>query len=573
MTVHNAEIARQFNLLADLLEIEDANPFRVRAYRNAARIVEGMAHSVAEMVERGEDLSEIYGIGEDLARKIEELVKTGELSALQDEEKRVPVQLTELMRIDQLGPRRVKQLYRELGIKTLADLSRAAKAGKVQELEGFGEKTEAKILAGLEQLTSSGRRTKLSEATEIAESLADYLRGLEGISKVTVAGSYRRRKETVGDLDLLAVTEDGAQVMNRFVDYPEVEEVVSKGTTRSTVRLRTGLQVDLRLVPGRSYGAALCYFTGSKAHNVEIRTRAAQRGLKLNEYGLFKDNEYVAGRTEKSVYEQVGLAYIEPELRENTGEVEAAEAGQLPELVTMDDIRGDLHAHTNATDGHATLREMARAAADRGYEYLAITDHSKRVTMARGLDEKRLRKQLESIDALNDELRDITLLKGCEVDILEDGQLDLPDSVLEELDLTVCSVHYHRELSRKKQTERIIRAMDDPCFTILGHPTGRLINEREPYEVDMEALMEEAAERGCHMELNAQPSRFDLIDAHRRMARDMGVKVAICTDAHSTDNLDYMRFGVEQARRGWLTADDIINTRRLPALRKLLRRA
>ncbi|WP_435106850.1 PHP domain-containing protein [Arhodomonas sp. AD133] len=333
------------------------------------------------------------------------------------------------------------------------------------------------------------------------------------------------------------------------------------------------MQVDLRLLPTRSYGAALCYFTGSKAHNVELRTRAVKHGLKINEYGVFKDDDYIAGRTEASVYEQVGLTYIEPELRENRGELEAAEQGELPRLVTLDDIRGDLHSHTNATDGQASLKEMAEAAAAKGYDYLAITDHSQRVTMAGGLNEKALREQLQAIDALNDELEGVAVLKGCEVDILKDGTLDLPDSVLKELDLTVCSVHYHRELSRKQQTERIIRAMDNRYFHILGHPSGRLINERAPYDVDMEAVIEAAAERGCALELNAQPSRLDLADTYCHMAKDTGVKVAVSTDAHTTDQLAHMRYGIDQARRGWLSADDIINTRGLEALRKLLRRS
>ena len=395
---------------------------------------------------------------------------------------------------------------------------------------------------------------------------------IPGVKEVVVAGSFRRRKETVGDLDILVTCKKSSPVMDRFVAYDEVETVISKGTTRSTVVLRSGLQVDLRLVAQVSYGAALYYFTGSKAHNITVRTIAVKKGLKINEYGVFKGKRRVAGRTEKEVFEAVGLRYVEPELREDRGEIEAAKKNRLPHLVSVSDIRGDLHVHTNATDGRHSLKQMAEAAKELGYEYLAITDHSKRVTVAHGMDEKRLRKQIAAIDRLNDELTGIRVLKGVEVDILESGKLDLTNSVLEQLDLTVCAIHTGLGLSRDRQTERIIRAMDNPHFNVLAHPAGRLINQRAPLDIDIERVMRAAIERRCYLELNGQPDRLDLDDVHCRMAKDMGLKLAISTDAHSADNLTFMRFGVDQGRRGWLEPDDVLNTRSWRKLQKLLRR-
>jgi len=570
MTQTNSDIARALDRLADLLEIEEANPFRVRGYRNAARTIDGLSHSIADMVAEGADLTEIYGIGDDLARKLRSLVETGRLPALEQAQKRVPVQVSELMAIEQLGPKRVKALYKALGVKSVADLEKAARAGRVRGLSGFGEKTERHILEGIERLRERHGRTRLSEAEQVVGPLVAYLEGASGVKRVAVAGSYRRRKETVGDLDILVTCRNSDPVMKRFTGYERVARVVSRGDTRSTVHLKSGLQVDLRVVPERSYGAALQYFTGSKAHNVALRAIAQDRGLKLNEYGVYRGDKWLAGRTEKSVYAQLDLPYIEPELREDRGEIKAARAGRLPRLVRLRDIRGDLHAHTTATDGHATLEQMARGARDRGYEYIAITDHSKRLAMAHGLDEKRLAAHVEAIDALNERLQGITVLKGIEVDILENGELDLPDRVLATLDICVCAVHYHWNLSRAAQTRRIKRAMANPHCHVLAHPSGRLINEREPYEVDMEALIAAAAEHGVIMELNAQPARLDLTDEYRRMAKDYAVKVAVSTDAHSVDNLDLMSFGIDQARRGWLEKGDVVNTLSLAALRRLL---
>lgn len=572
MSIHNREIANLFLRLADLLEVEGANPFRVRAYRNAARTVGDDTQSMSDLLDKEEDLSKLPGIGKDIAKKIETIVQTGKLPILEEVEGRTPAALSELMKIEGLGPKRVKSLHDQLSVNTLEDLERAARSGKIRELEGFGKKTEGQILQRLEHFNAQEKRSKLIDAEATVGPLIEYLREYPAVSKVIAAGSYRRRKETVGDLDLLITARKDSGVMDYFVGYPEVREVISKGGTRSSVRLHSGLSVDLRVVPTVSYGAALHYFTGSKAHNIAIRTLGVKKGYKINEYGVFKNDTRLAGRTEKEVYETVGLPFIDPELREQRGEIEAAQQNRLPKLVRLRDIRGDLHCHTKATDGKHSLEQMVQAARDKGYEYLAITDHSKHLSVARGLDSKRLIEQIRTIDKLNEKLSDFVVLKAIEVDILESGELDLPDSVLRELDFTVCSVHYKFDLPRKKQTERIVRAMDNPYFNVLGHPSGRLINKREAYDVDLEAVMKAARDRGCHLEVNAQPDRMDLSDDACILAKQLGLKVTISTDAHSTGNLDFMRFGVDQARRGWLEKKDVLNTRSLAQLRKLFKR-
>ncbi len=572
MPVHNEEIADIFDMLADLLEIEDANPFRIRAYRNAALTIRHYSRSMQSLVDEDKDLSELPAIGHDIAEKVKTILKTGKLPLLEEVRARTPAALSELMEIEGLGPKRVKTLYRHLKISSLHDLERKAKDGKIHELEGFGEKTEASILEHIAHFTGKSKRMRLDAAEEVAETLSRYLKGVDGVKELTVAGSFRRRRETVGDLDILVTAKGNSPVMHRFTEFDEVTEVISHGTTRSTVVLRSGLHVDLRVLPQVSYGAALQYFTGSREHNIELRRLAVRKGYKINEYGVFENDKRIAGKTEKEVYASVGLPYIEPELRENHGEFEAAFKGELPKLIELKQIRGDLHCHTLATDGKNTVKEMANAARERGYEYISINDHSQHVTMAKGLNEKRLRQQLEAIDKLNAELPDITILKSIEVDILEDGKLDLPDTVLKELDFTVCAVHYQFHLPRSKQTERIIRAMDNPLCTILAHPSGRLINKREPYDVDMERVILAAGERGCHLEVNAQPSRLDLNDTHCKAAKELGLKFSIATDAHHTTGLDNMRFGIDQARRGWLEASDVINTYKLSRLRKMLRR-
>jgi DNA polymerase (family 10) len=572
MPVHNADVAARFEELADLLEIESANRFRIRAYRNAARTIGDLPEEVAVMLARGEDLTALPGIGEDLAAKVREIVETGTAAVLEEHRKNVPTTLTELLRIPGLGPKRVKALYQELGIKTPGHLEQAAREGRVRRLQGFGEKTERLILDRLQARAGEGGRFQLAVAAQYAEALIAYLKESPGVKQVVAAGSYRRARETIGDLDILVTATPGSPVMDRFVSYPEVQEILAHGATKASIRLGCKLQVDVRVVPQESYGAALQYFTGSKAHSVALRQLAQQQGLKINEYGVFKGERMVGGRTEESVYAAVGLPWIPPELREDRGELSAARVGRLPVLVQLTDLKGDLHAHTKATDGRNTIQEMAAAARDRGLEYLAITDHSRRLAMAKGLDSKRLFDQLEEIDRLNEASPGLTILKGIEVDILEDGRLDLPDEDLRRLDLVVGAVHSHFGLSRQKQTERIMRAMDRPCFTILAHPTGRLIDERTPYDVDITRLVRHACERGCFMELNAHPVRLDLNDLDCRIARDEEVIVSINSDAHSVLDFENIRYGVGQARRGWLEKKDVLNTRPLLALRPLLER-
>jgi len=570
MPVHNADIARVFEEIADLLELGEENPFRVRAYRNAARIVGDLRFDVAEHLGSGKELPKLPGIGSDLSAKIREIAATGTCALRVKLGKRLPVGVTELLRIPGLGPKRVRALYRDLDVHTPAQLQRAARDGRLRELEGFGEKTEKKLLDALAAQLGKARRTKLAVAAQYAKSLIDYLRATKGVGEAVVAGSFRRMKETVGDLDLLVVGENAPAVMERFLRYAEVKEVLASGDTRSSVVLASGIQVDLRVVGAESFGAALHYFTGSKAHNIAVRKLAQQRKLKVNEYGVFRGKRRIAGETEESVYASVGLPYIPPELREDQGEIEAARRGELPRLVELADLQGDLHVHTRATDGRGTLSEMAEAARAQGLAYIAITEHSRRVTVAHGLDPARLARQIDEIDRLNAGLKGIVVLKGIEVDILEDGALDLPDSILAKLDLVVGAVHSKFNLPRARQTERILAAMDRPHFTLLAHPSGRLIDARDPYDVDMLAIVRKARARGVFLELNAHPERLDLTDVHCRMARDEGVLVAINSDAHSANDFDNLGYGIGQARRGWLEKKDVLNTRPLAALRKLL---
>lgn len=572
MPVHNADIAAVFEEIADRLEIQGANPFRIRAYRNAARTLGELPQEARALLEKGEDLTRLPGIGDDLAAKVREIVDTGRCSLLERLRRELPPAVTELLQIPGLGPKRVKALYHDLEVQTVEQLYRAARDGRIRALPGFGEKTELNILQAVEAHVSQARRFKLAVAAQYAATLTAFLQAVPGVDQVTVAGSFRRMRETVGDLDILVTAAADSPVMSHFTAYDEVADVLSAGSTRASVVLKSGLQVDLRVVAQQAYGAALHYFTGSKAHNIAIRRLAQKLGLKINEYGVFRGSERIAGDDEISVYRSVDLPYIPPELREDRGEIEAAREGRLPKLVELSDLRGDLHAHTKATDGHDSLREMALAAKGMGLHYLAITEHSRRLTVAHGLDPLRLARQCDEIDRLNAELDGITLLKGIEVDILEDGSLDLPDEVLGRLDLVVGAVHSQFHLSRAKQTERILRAMDRPHFTLLAHPSGRLIEQRDPYDVDMLRIIRHAKDRGCFLELNAHPDRLDLLDTHCQMAKEEGVRVSINSDAHSTFDFANLRYGVGQARRGWLEKDNVLNTRPLASLRHLLRR-
>lgn len=572
MPVHNADIAAIFEEIADLLEIQGANPFRVRAYRNGAHTVGELGRELVPLLEAGGKLPKLPGIGADLGAKIREIAATGECAFLRRLRREVPPAITELLRIPGLGPKRVKALYHDLDVQTVEQLYKAAKDGRIRALPGFGIKTEQNIQAAAEAHAATSHRFKLAVAGQYADSLAAYLQGIPGVGRVVVAGSYRRMRETVGDLDILVTAGQGSSVMECLARYDEVREVASQGDTRASFILKSGIQVDVRVVPEESYGAALLYFTGSKAHNIAIRRLGQERGLKINEYGVFRSRDRIAGETEASVYRSVGLPFIPPELRENRGEIEAARANRLPDLVELADLRGDLHVHTKATDGHNTLEEMARAAQDRGLEYLAITEHSRRLTVAHGLDPQRLAKQMDQIDRLNETLSGFILLKGIEVDILEDGGLDLPDELLGRLDLVVGAVHSKFDLPRARQTSRILRAMEHPHFTLLAHPTGRLLEQRAPYDVDMLKIIRAARQRGCHLELNAHPERLDLLDTYCQMAKEEGVLVSVNSDAHSVPDLDNLRFGIGQARRGWLAPQDVLNTRSLAQLRPLLKR-
>ena len=572
MPIRNTDIAEKFSHLADLLEIKGENAFRVRAYRNAARTVQGLSRQASELIDEGEDLSRLPGIGKDLAGKIATIAQTGELPALKELQQEFSPEMSRIMGIAGLGGKRTAAIFKHLGVSSLDELEDAARKGKIRTLEGFGEKTEKAVLEGVAQVRKGSERTLLSRAEEMVAPLMEYLREEKGITALDVAGSYRRRRETVGDLDILAICSSPRKAMNRFVDYEDVAKVVSKGDTRSTVILRSGMQIDLRVLSRESYGAALHYFTGSKAHNIAVRGLGRERGLKISEYGVFKGDKRVGGKRETEVFESVGLSYIPPELRENRGEIEAVREGNLPRLVELEDIRGDLHVHSTYTDGKRSIEEMARAAKKKGYRYVGITDHSRAVRVAGGLDAAGLAEQIEEIDAVNKKLSGITVLKGIEVDILEDGSLDLPDAILKKLDYTVCSIHSKFNLSVGEQTERVLKAMRNPVFTILAHPTGRMLGQRQPFEIDLRPVFEEAAKLGCMVEINAQPERLDLNDVHARAAMEAGCPVAISTDAHNDAGLEFMRYGVWQARRAWLEKKHVANTRSLGELRKLFKR-
>jgi DNA polymerase (family 10) len=572
----NTEIAAILDQVADLLEFKDENPFRVRAYRNAARAIRDLAESVESIVaDKPERLLEISGIGKSVADKAVTLVQTGELPQLQELLAEIPESVLAMMRIPGVGPKKAAAIFHQLGVKTLDELKAACEAEKVRELKGFGAKTEKAILDGIGMAAAAGQRLYWAEADEIAAQLREHLQSCRSIEKLELGGSYRRGKDTVGDLDMLVVSNDPGEVMDRFAQFASVASVLGRGDTKMSVRLRGGFQVDLRIVSSESFGAALQYFTGSKAHNVVLRGRAKQRGLKINEYGVYRvadgSETYIAGETEESVYAALDLPCIPPELREARREFEWADAGQLPDLLHLEQIRGDLHTHTTETDGNNTLEEMAAAAREAGLSYIAITDHSQRVTMARGLNPQRLLAQWQEIDRLNERLgKGLTVLKGIECDILEKGGMDLPDDVLAQADWVIASVHYGQRQSRQQITERIVGALENPHVDAIAHPTGRLLNKRESYEVDLDAVFTAAKKHGKLLELNAHPMRLDLDDVACAAAKSHGIPLVISTDAHSTDQLSMLRYGVLQARRAGLTKDDVANTRTWTQMKKLI---
>ncbi len=572
MSAQNLAAAAVFEEIADRLAIQGENAFRVRAYSNAARLLQGLGPDVKQKLDRGEDLTELPGIGADLAAKIREIVDTGTCGLLEDLRRKMPAAVTELLKVPGLGPKRVALLWHDLDVQTPEQVLRAARDGRIRTLPRFGEKVERQIEASLAEQLSVVTRMKLATAAHYADALVRHLEQTKGVERIAVAGSFRRMRETVGDLDILVTARKANVATERFVGYPDVAVVLAQGETRSAVRLKCGLQVDLRVVPAESFGAALVYFTGSKAHSIALRRLALQRGFKINEYGVFHEEERIAGDTEASVYRAIGLPEIPPELREDRGEIDAARAGQLPRLIEVGELKGDLHLHTSATDGRNSLEEMIAAARMLGFEYIAVAENSRRASMANGLDAARLSQQREAIDLINAKSKGIRVLKGVEVDILEDGRLDLPDKVLAELDLVVAAVHSGFELSRARQTERILRALDNPHVTLLAQPNEGSIGARESFDVDMLRIVRKAKARRVHLELSAHPDRVDLVDKHCRMAKDEGVLVAIDSNAHDTGEMAQLRYGVGQAHRAWLGRDDVLNTRGLREIMPLLER-
>jgi DNA polymerase (family 10) len=571
--MENIQIASAFEEAADLLEIQGANPFRVRAYRNAARTIGTLGTPVETMLKHdGHALQELPGIGADLAGKIARMCRTGEFALLRQLTRKTPESLVAMLRIPGVGPKRAKLIHKRLGVKTLGELERAARAGRLSKLPSMGKVLEQAILQGIAQDKAHVARVPLAHAEAYIRPLIEVLRATPGVDQLDIAGSFRRRAETVGDVDILVASSRPQKVATAFLTYADVKQVLARGGTKCSVRLRSGLQVDLRIVATASYGAALHYFTGSKPHNIAVRLLGVKRHLKINEYGVFRGRRRIGGTTEAEVFEAVGLPWIPPELRENRGEIEAARAGRLPQLVEVADIRGDLQMHTDATDGKNTLAEMVAACEARGYEYVAITDHTKAVRVAGGLTAAGFHKQSRAIDALRKRVSKPFVLKGVEVDILEDGSLDLDDETLAEFDLVIAAVHSRFNMSSAEMTRRIVRAVQHPRVHVLGHPTGRLLGKREPYPLDVTEVIKTARDHGVLLEINAQPDRLDLNDLHIHMAREAGVKLVISTDAHRIQELDCLRFGVDQARRGWCEAKDVANTSHLAALQKLIRK-
>ena len=567
----NLGVARVFTNIGDLLDIKGANPFKIRAYRNAADIVGHMAERVADLTDA--EVRELPGIGKDLAAKIRELVDTGALLYYDELRQEFPPSILDMLRLQGVGPKTVAVLHAELGIETLEDLETAATEGRLRTLKGMGRKKEELLLRSLAEHRKRLGRHLIGRADATATRVIDYLRAEAANLTIFPVGSLRRGRETCGDIDLLAVGAND-RLMSRFTNFPEVERVLGQGPTKSSVLLRGDVQADLRLVPAESAGAAAQYFTGSKAHNIAVRDLALQRGLKLNEYGLFRvaDDHRIAGASEAEIYEALGLVYVPPELRENRGEIQAAADGRLPRLIERTDLKGDLHSHTTATDGRADVETMALAARDAGLEYLAITDHSQALAMANGLDERQALAHARHIREVGARVDGITLLAGIECDIRADGTLDLAEDCLAELDLVVASVHSAFGQEETQMTDRILRAIESPVVDVVGHPTGRLLLRRDPYKLDIEQVLDAAARTGVAMEINSQVHRLDLSDIHVRLARERGAKLIISTDAHAPAAFGLLRWGVTVARRAWVEPDDVLNTRPMDAFRASLRR-
>jgi DNA polymerase (family 10) len=568
----NQEIAEIFNDIADLLEIKGENPFRIRAYRRAALNIEGLTKDVAETAK--DELIKIPGIGQDLAGKIEEYVKRGKLQFYEDLKKEVPEGLSLLLSIPSLGPKTAKLLFERLKVKDIGTLEKLAREHKLSGLPGIKEKTEGNILKGIEMLKRGMERQPLGKVLPVANDILQHLKNKAPVKNLSIAGSIRRWKDTIKDIDVLATSQDPKAVMNAFVHLPHVKDILMHGPTKSSVIIHEGLQVDLRVVEEDSFGAALAYFTGSKAHNIKLREMALKSGLKINEYGIFreKDEKKLGGEKEEDIYRILGLPYIPPELREDSGEIEAAIEGRLPKLVELRDIKGDLHVHTKWSDGSHDFEELIDEAKKRGYEYIAITDHSKGLGIARGLSAERLMEEKKEIDAINKRLKGFSLIAGTEVDIRSSGEIDFPDEILKKMDIVVASIHSGFRQNKEQLTKRLVSAMRNPYVSIIAHPTGRLIGERDPYDVDMNEVLKAAKETGTAIEINAYPLRLDLNDVHAKMAKEMGIPIVISTDTHIISQLDYMGYGVSIARRGWLEKKDILNTLSYNSLIKALRK-
>ncbi len=582
--MQNSKIADMFEEVAVLLRISEDNEFHARAYDEAARIIRGSSESFENMVQQGVDIKEkYYGIGEGITDHIKEIVSTEKLEKLEKLRKKIPPTLVDLTKIRGVGPQTAKKVWKEANVTTIDELDKAAKTGQLRDIKGFGKKTEENILEGVQDYNDWQERTLLSDADKIVDPLLSYLKKNENIEKMEVAGSWRRRKETVGDIDILVIADNNKDVINYFTDWEKIKSVESAGETKSTILLSNNFRIDLRVVAKKAFGAALCYFTGSKAHNIRLRSLAREKGLSISEYGVFeipegggenknKEENRISGEKEQDVYDSVELPWIPPELREDRGEIKAAEHNNLPSLIKKSDIKGDLQMHTEYSDGNNSIKQMAEEAIKLGYEYIAITDHSQAMTQASGMDPEEIQKQWKEIEEVDEELSEITILKGAEVDILKDGSLDLPDEILKKLDVVLISVHQSMRLDKEQQTKRILKAFENPYVNIFSHPTSRKINERKPIEFDLDKILKSAQEHKIAIECNAQPFRLDLndLDLHYIKDKKMDVKIAINTDSHNEGELSLIRYGINQARRGWIEKEDVINTFNLKELKKFL---
>ncbi|MBZ9577450.1 DNA polymerase/3'-5' exonuclease PolX [Patescibacteria group bacterium] len=580
--MRNQELAKIFYDIANYLEMEEV-AFKPYAYQKVAITLESLEEDVEEIYKKGglKGLEEIPGVGKNIALKIEEYLKTGRIKFYEKLKKKTPINLEEMITVEGMGPRKVKILYQKLGIKNLKDLEKAAKSHKIAPLFGFGEKTEKNILEGIAFLKKSKGRFLLGDIMPVVKEVSEELKGLKEVKEISVAGSVRRMKETIGDVDFLIISKNPKKVMDFFVSLPDVIKIWSKGPTKSSVRMKNGFDMDLRVVPAKSYGSALQYFTGSKEHNIATRRIAIAKGLKLNEYGVFKGSKMIAGRTEKEVYKTIGLPLMPPEMRENEGEIEAAlrqargRPNGLPKIIGYDDIRGDLHCHSDWDGGTNSIKEMAEAAIVQGYEYLGIADHTKFLRIEHGLNERQLSQQRKEIEKLNSKFKiqnsKFRVLQGCEANIMNDGSIDIKDEALKKLDYVIAGVHSSMKMEKEKMTERIIKAMKNPNVDIISHPTGRIIKRRDEYQVDFEKILRAARELGTILEINSSPDRLDLKDVYIRRVKEVGVKMVINTDSHHRDQLRFIRFGIAQARRGWAEKKDIINTQSLSELLKFFR--